>query len=169
MRVESRGSRDSWRPTTRLNSCVSPGVRARNILARPSQLHAHSHAHAHTHTHTTRHDHASTRLCVPSLIRLLGLYYYALEPPLKDGRGSRRTNRTLQPTSTRLLLLLLLLNPLLPFLQTQQPCVALATLMLRAHQCADHGAVRHLGQSLLVRLNLSREAVQLGPVDLLLR
>jgi hypothetical protein len=111
MRVESRGSRDSWRPTTGLSSCVSPGVRARIILARPSQLHAHahshshSHTHSHTHTHTTRHDLASNHLCVPSILRLPGLYYYALEPPLKDGRGSRQTNRTLQPTSTRHLLL----------------------------------------------------------------
>jgi hypothetical protein len=180
MRVEGRGrraSRDSWRPTTRLSSCVSSGVRARNILARPSQL---SSTRLDMHSrdpHQVRIKHQASSIN-PSL---LFVYSSSSTRPLlcawplsENGLGSRRTNRTLQPISTRLLVLVplrvpRLLNPLLPFLQAQQPCIALAAFVLRAYQRANHGVVRHLGQSLLVRLDLGREAVQLGPVDLLLR
>lgn len=61
-----------------------------------------------------------------------------------------------------------LLNPLLALLQSQQPRIAFAPLMLGAHQCPDDSVVRHFGQCVLIRLHLSWQTVELWPVDLLL-
>lgn len=61
-----------------------------------------------------------------------------------------------------------LLYALLPLLQAEQPGVALASLVFRTDQRADHRVVRDFCKARLISFDLVREAIQFGPVDLLI-